>query len=175
MYNTPNFNAYTGSINHQSIAERIDSQINQLQQMKEQIKNNNQQPSINQTFQLAPNNTGGLKFVNSLEDVNKENVFIDTPFFSKDLSVLWIKKPNGNIRAYELNEIVKKDEKDLQIEFLTAKINELEGMIKNEQPITNDYAEQNETDTSTDDDATRKPIKEVKPSSVSRVSKSKKE
>ena len=52
MYNTPYYSPYTAGVSQQNIAERIDNQIHQLQQMKEQLKTNNQQPSINQTFQL---------------------------------------------------------------------------------------------------------------------------
>lgn len=172
MYNAPYYSPYTPGISQQNMAERIDNQIHQLQQMKEQLKTNNQQPSINQTFQLAPNQ-GGIKYVNSIDDVNKENVFVDTAFFSKDLSVLWIKNSAGDIKAYELEEIVKKDEKDLQIEYLTAKINELEGMITNEQPITNAIEQQVTASTSTNDETVRKPIEKDKPAGVSRISKSK--
>ena len=176
MFNNPYM---TNNFTQQNMMERIDSQISQLQNMREQVKNNpinqNHQPAINQTFQLAPNGNGGIRYVNSIDDVLKESVFIDTPYFSKDLSVLWIKKTNGEIKAYELNEIVKKDEKDLQIEFLTAKINELEGMIKNEQSNTNVISKQDEPNTKYNDETIGEPIKESKPTSISRVSKSKKE
>lgn len=180
MYNNPYMANYNNSLSQQNIMERIDNQISQLQGMKEQIKSSsvgqqNHQPAINQTFQLAPNGNGGIRFVSSIDDVVKENVFVDTPFFSKDMSVLWVKKTSGEIKAYELDEIVKKDEKDLQIEFLTAKINELEGMIKNEQPTTNVINEQDATSTTTNDETIGEPIKEIKPTSISRVSKSKKE
>lgn len=180
MYNNPYMMNYQNNLSQQNIMDRIDNQISQLQSMKEQIKTSpanqqSHQPAINQTFQLAPNGNGGIKYVNSIDEVVKENVFVDTPFFSKDLSVLWIKKACGEIKAYELDEIVKKDEKDLQIEFLTAKINELEGMIKNEQSTTNVTNEQNATSTTKDDETNGEPIKENKSPSVSKVSRSKKE
>ena len=74
-----------------------------------------------------------MKFVNSIDEVNKETVFVDTPFFSKDMSVLWIKNTSGDVKAYTLAELIVKDEKDIQIEFLQAQIEELKkGMIKNE-------------------------------------------
>ena len=178
MYNNPYM--YPSNMNQQSMMDRIDSQINQLQSMKEQMKNppinqQNHQPSINQTFQLAPNGNGGIRYVNSIDEVIKENVFIDTPFFSKDLSVLWLKKANGEIKAYELNEIVKKDEKDLQIEFLTAKINELEGMIKYEQPTTNVIEQQITTSSTEHDESVGTTTKKSKPTSIQKVSTSKKE
>lgn len=179
MYNNPYLPGYSAGFNQQNMYDRIDSQISQLQQMKEQIKNNpisqpNQQPSINQTFQLAPNGANGIKYVNSIEDVNKETVFVDTPFFSKDLSVLWIKNASGDIKAYELNEIIQKDEKDLQIEFLTARLSQLEGMIRNEQSNSNANAEQVTTSSTTSDEPVGEPIKESKSTGVSRVSTSKK-
>lgn len=193
MYGNPYINNYGGNFNPQSTFNRIDEQINQLQQMKEQIKNSqpmpqNQQPSINQTFQLAPNGNGGIRYVNSIDDVNKETVFVDTPFFSKDLSVMWLKNATGDIKAYELNEIVQKDEKDLQIEFLMtqqqekdnridslqAQLNELKGRLDNEQLSSNDYAKSIPTDASTIDESVGKSTKTSKPTSISRVSTSKK-
>lgn len=175
-YIRPYMNPYQNSFNQQSMYEQIDNQIAQLNAMKEQMKNNttqSQQPSINQTFQLAPNSTGGLKYANSIEDVNKETVFVDTPFFSKDLSVLWIKNASGDIKAYDITEIVKKDEKDIQIELLQAQVNELRGMIKNEPVITNVDEPEISTDTTTSSEPVREPVKKNEPTSVSRVSKSK--
>ena len=172
------FNPYQNMYNQQNMYDQIDNQIAQLNQMKEQMKNNTnqsqQQPSINQTFQLAPNNHGGIRYVNSIEDVGKETVFVDTPFFSKDLSVMWIKNSSGDIKAYELKEIVERDEKDLQIDLLTAKINELEGMIKDEQSNRNVTHTEISTDTAESSEPVGEPTKTSKPTSVSRVSKSKK-
>lgn len=152
MYTNPYMN-YQQGFNQQSINDKIDNQIAQLQQMKEQMKNNQQQPAINQTFQLAPTHQGGMKFANSLEDVNREMVYIDTPFFSKDMSVVWIKNNKNEIKTYELHEIVPKDEKDIKIDFLMAQIEELKkGMIKNEsngnvnEPITNTDESKESTD-----------------------------
>ncbi len=180
MYNNPYMPNYTAGFNQQNMSDRIDGQIAQLQQLKDQLKSNpiqsqNQQPAINQTFQLAPNNNNGIKYVNSIEDVHKETVFVDTPFFSKDLSVMWLKNAGGEIKAYELNEIVEKDEKDMQIEFLMAEIEELKkGMIRNEQSYTNVNEKQIPTNTTTNDEPIGESIKESKPTSISRVSTSKK-
>ena len=131
MYNNPYFNGYAQNINQLNMSEKIDNQIHQLQQMKEQLsKNNNQQPSINQTFQLAPNSNGGIKFVNSVEDVQKELAIMDTPFIKNDYSVLWIKNAKGEIRAFTIEEIKQKDEKDLMIENLQKQVNLLSSQIK---------------------------------------------
>ncbi len=124
------FNAY----NPQIAMDRIDNQIAELQKMKSQIP---PVPAINQTFQLASNNSS-MKFLNSLDEVNKELVFGTTPFFSKDMSVLWVKEASGEVKSYELKEIVEKDEKDLKIELLMAQVEELKkGMIKDEQRNAN--------------------------------------
>lgn len=159
--------------NQQNMYEQIDNQINQLNQMREQLKNNaNQQPAINQTFQLAPSNHT-MKYANTIDDVNKEVVYYETPFFSKDMSVLWVKDTKGNIKTYELNEIVPKDEKDIQIEYLQSQIEELKGMIVNEQSNSNVNAEQTATNTTTDDETIREPIEKSKSTSVQKVSRSK--
>lgn len=173
MYNNPYMNNYNQNYNQQSMNERIDNQIAQLQQMKEQMKHN-QQPAINQTFQLAPQQSG-MKYADSLDDVDKELVYIDTPFFSKDMSVVWVKNNKNEIRTYELNEIVPKDAKDMQIEYLQSQIEELKGMIKNDANISNDDTKQDATDTSTNDGATGTTTKKSKSSSIQKISGSEKE
>lgn len=167
MYQNP----YMVSLNQQNINDRIDNEIERLKQMKTQI----QQPTpITQNFQLAPTHTG-IKYANTIEDVKKEMIYYETPFFTKDLSVMWLKNPKGDIKTYELNEIVQKDEKDIQIELLQTQINELrKEMRKNEQLNTNDIATENTTNTEWYDETTGKPIKESEPTSVQRVSTSKK-
>lgn len=146
--------------NPQATAERIDASIAQLQQMKQQLPQVPAPTAINQTFQLSPNTTL-IRYVNSLDDVSKEFVIGETPFFSKDMSVLWIKDIKGNVRTYELNEIVEKDEKDMQIELLQAEIENLKkGMVINEGNVTNDDATKDETDTSRNDEPNGATIKE---------------
>ena len=113
-----------GNYNPQMNIERIDKQISDLERIKSQL----QQPTptnLTQNFQISPNQ-GGMKYAENLEQVEKELVLLDTPYFSRDMSVLWVKKASGDTKTYELSEIVKKDEKDLKIEFLMAKIEELE-------------------------------------------------
>lgn len=170
MFNNPYMQR---GINQQNMYEQIDNQINQLNQMKEQIKSNQQQPAINQTFQLAPNNNHTMRYANTIDDVNKETVYFDTPFFSKDMSILWVKSVGGNIKSYELNEIIPKDAKDMQIEYLQSQIEELKGMIKDDANVTNDDAKQNETNPTTNDEPIRTTTKENKSSSVQKVSRSK--
>lgn len=166
MYNNP----YMQSLNQQSLNDRIDNEIERLKQMKSQV----QQPApITQNFQLAPTHSG-IKYANTIDDVKKEIVYFDTPYFSKDMSVVWIKNAKGDIKAFELNEIVEKDDKDIQIEYLQSQIEELKGMIKNEHNA-NDITKQDETNTSKYDETNGTTIKEDKSSSIQKVSRGKKE
>ena len=107
--------------NPQLSIERIDKQISDLERIKSQI----QQPApITQNFQIAPTRDS-IHYVNSIEDVQKEVVYGATPFFSKDMTVLWVKNAPNSIKSYEIKEIINKDEKDLKIEFLMAQIEDL--------------------------------------------------
>ena len=121
---------YGNPYNQQNNLDRINYQIAELEKMKQQMQQPISQP-ITQNFQLAPTNHDVIKYANSMEDVEKSVVVGDTPFFSKDMSVVWIKNTKGEIKAYELTEIIPKDNKDLMIESLQAQINEMKGMIRN--------------------------------------------
>lgn len=167
MYN------YLNPYNRQADLDRINAQMNELEKIKAQMQQQPMQPNINQTFQLAPTNSHTMRYANTIEDVNKETVYFDTPFFSKDMSVLWIKGVSGNIKTYELSEILPKDEKDLQIEYLQSQIEELKGMIKNDADVTNDDAKQDETNSATNDEPIRAAVKENKSTSIQKISRSK--
>lgn len=124
MYPNPYNNSQSYIQELQSMRERIDRQLQQASQPQ-------QTPNINQTFQLAPSHNT-MKYASTIDDVNKELVFTDTPFFAKDLSVMWLKNTKGEVKAYELKELIQKDEKDLMIENLQLQIDELKkGMMKN--------------------------------------------
>ncbi len=113
MFNNPYYNT-------QASLDKIDNQIRELENMRTHLQR--PQPSINQTFQLAPNTQNGIKFVDGVENVMKELVFGDSVFFSKDFKTMWLKDVKGDIKTYELTEIIKKDEKDLVIDDLKAQI-----------------------------------------------------
>lgn len=137
MFNNPYYNP-------QASIDRINNQIAELEKMKQQLPPMPQPTNLTQNFQIAPTNNSNMKYSNSLEEVQKEMVIGETAFFSKDMTVLWVKNGQGEIKTYELNEIIQKDEKDLKIDFLMAQIEELKkGMSNNErnanvdEPITN--------------------------------------
>ena len=172
MYNNPFGNPY----NPQVSIDRLNEQINNLERIKTQMQ---QQPitqptNLTQNFQLAPTNHDVVKYANSIDEVQKMMVIGDTPYFSKDMSVVWIKNTKGEIKTYELNEIIPKDEKDLQIEYLMSQVNELKGKIENEQHITNAISAKDETDTEWNDETTGETVKENKSTGLQRFSTSKK-
>lgn len=135
MYNSPYFNTY----NPQASIDRINTQIAELEKMKQQLPQPNGAPTnLTQNFQIAPNSTT-MKYADSIEEVQRDIVVGDTPYFSKDMSVLWVKNTRGDVKSYELNEIIQKDEKDLQIEFLQAQIESMKKeMNKNESSSSDD-------------------------------------
>ena len=149
MYNNP----YVSSYNTQPSLDRINAQINELEKMKEQMQRPVQpQPTnLTQNFQLAPTNRDVIRYAGSMDEVQRDMVIGDTPYFSKDMSVVWIKNTKGEIKTYELKEIVQKDEKDLMIENLQYQISELRKEMKeNAKSSSNDVDEPTESKKSTD-------------------------
>ena len=173
MYNNPYM---PSAYNPQITVDKINAQMNELEKMKNQLQQPMQQPTnLTQNFQIAPTNREVIRYANSIEEVQRDMVIGDTPYFSKDMSVVWVKNTKGDIKTYELNEIIPKDEKDLQIELLMSQIEELKGMIKNEQSNSNVNESKVAEDTTTIDEPIREPIKKNKSTSVSKVSRSKEE
>ena len=173
MYNNP----YATAFSPQMSIDRLNEQINNLERMKSQLQQQPQQPqatNLTQNFQLAPTSRDVIRYASSLEEVQRDMVIGDTPYFSKDMSVVWIKNVRGEIKTYELNEIVEKDEKDLQIEFLMSQINDLKGMVKNVSNVTNDDESKDTTDTTRNDETVGEPVKKSESTSIQRVSTSKK-
>lgn len=132
-------NPYGSIFSTQPNVDRINDQIAQLEAMKKHIQ---QQPQVTptnltQNFQLTPPSREIVKYAGSMDEVQREIVVGDTPYFSPDMTVVWIKNTKGEIKTYELTEIVPKDQKDIKIELLQAQLEELRKEIKNES-ITND-------------------------------------
>ncbi len=129
--------------------ERINNQIKELESVRNQYQNLPHQ-NVTQNFQLFPNNNSLLRYVNDIEEVKKEFVVGDTPFFSKDLSLLWIKNSKNEIRIFDLKEIIPKDEKDIMIESLQLQIEELKKEMKsNAKSIDDNVSKSTESKEST--------------------------
>lgn len=159
---------YVNSYNPQPSIDRINSQISELEKMRDQISHQSVQTPTNltQNFQLAPSNNGTIRYANSMEEVQRDMVIADTPYFSKDMSIVWIKNTKGEIRTYELSEIIPKDEKDMQIEILQAQLDELKGMINNESNVTNDDSKHDESSSTEDDESNGTTTKKSKSTSI---------
>ena len=150
------------TFNRQEAVDRINQQMNELERMKQQMQQppQPQQPTnLTQNFQLTPTNNNVIRYATSIDEVNRDMVIGDTPYFSKDMSVVWIKNTKGEIKTYELTEIIPKDNKDIKIEYLEAQIEELKKGLR-----------ENESNAIIDDTITE-PIKKSKSASVSTISK----
>jgi len=153
----------------------LNEQINNLERMKVQMQQPPQQPTnLTQNFQLAPTSRDVIRYATSLEEVQRDMVIGETPYFSKDMTVVWIKNTKGEIKTYELNEIIPKDEKDIQIEYLKGQIQELKEKIEYEQSNSNVITKQNATNTTEYDEPIRETIESTKSTSFSKISGSKK-
>lgn len=151
MYNNPYM------YNPQTNVDRINSINNEIANLEMRRTQAMMPQPITQNFQML-NSNSVMRFANNLEEVQRDFVISDTPFFSKDMSIVWIKNTKGDIKAYELNEIVEKDEKDLKIEMLQAQIEEMKKVKPNE-PIY-EYVDE--------------PIKDEKSTNVQSISRNKK-
>lgn len=115
------FNPQLNTIDRQILEER--NKLNELE--KQRIQAQYAQPTIlNQTIQAGPTSSG-IRYAESIDDVNREMIFMDTLFVNKDFTNMWYKTPQGKVRPFLLEEIIPKDEKDLRIESLEKKVKEL--------------------------------------------------
>lgn len=145
MYGNPYYNQQAYQQDLMNMRDRLDKQIQQVQMPMQQP----QQAPITQNFQLAPSqNQNGIKYVNTIDDVKKELVFVDTLFVNKEYTSLWVKNALGEIKTYELKEIIEIDEKDQKINELMAKIEHLESEMKKNESTTNGNEYVNEPTTS---------------------------
>ena len=137
----------------QNMREKIDRQMQQMQQFNQNQMQQQPipqpQPQIHQSFQLAPNpNNNELesKYVNNIDEVKGIFVMKTGVFLNKELNTLWIKNTNGDIRTFELSEIIQTDPKDVEINNLRQELQRMKEMISNESNVNNtDYDEPNES------------------------------
>ena len=120
----------------QNMREKIDNQMRQMQQLNQnQMQQQPQIPQVNQTFQLAPNPTNNeleSKYANNIDEVKGIFVMKTGVFLNKELNTLWIKNTNGDIRTFELSEIIDIDPKDKEIAILKQELEKMKEMISNE-------------------------------------------
>lgn len=133
----------------QNMREKIDRQMQQMQQLNQNQMQQQQPVPITQNFQLAPNPTNNeleSKYVNNIDEVKGIFVMKTGVFLNKELNTLWIKNTNGDIRTFELSEIIDIDPKDKEIAMLRQELEKMKEMISNESNVNNtDYDESNES------------------------------
>ena len=139
----------------QNMREKIDRQMQQMQQLNQNQMQQQPVPNVTQNFQLAPNPTNNeleSKYVNNIDEVKGIFVTKTGVFLNKELNTLWIKNTNGDIRTFELNEVIPQDPKDIEINNLKKEIQRMKEMINygNESNVNNsNNDESNESKTTT--------------------------
>lgn len=132
----PNNNFYMQDL--QSMRDRIDSQMRQLQQQQNQQQPLAQQP-ITQNFQIAPQQqiTSELEgfYAENVDEVKNKFVTKTGIFTTKDFSTIWIKDISGQIRTFRTDEIIELDEKDKEILMLRKQVGDLKEEIANANTI----------------------------------------
>lgn len=127
--------------------ERIDRTMQQYQQNQSQMQ---QQPQIHQNFQLAPVQQNELeaRYVNSIDEVKNIFVMREGLFVNRDMTTLWVKNISGDIKTYNLNEVIEIDPKD-------EEINSLKSEIANMRELLSQQIEKNKFDNTSEEKPTK--------------------
>lgn len=140
----------------QNMREKIDRQMQQMQQLNQnQMQQQPTPTNLTQNFQLAPNPTNNeleSKYVNNIDEVRNTFVMKTGVFVNKDFTSMWVKTTDGNIKTYELNEVIQQDPKDVEINNLKLELQKMREMINydNKSDVDNtDYDESNESKNAT--------------------------
>lgn len=138
----------------QNMREKIDRQMQQMQQFNQnQMQQQPVPTNLTQNFQLAPNSNNNeleSKYVNNIDEVKGIFVMKTGVFLNKELNTLWIKNTNGDIRTFELSEIIQTDPKDVEINNLRQELQRMKEMISNESNgNSTDFNEPNESKNAT--------------------------
>ena len=139
----------------QNMREKIDRQMQQMQQLNQNQMQQQQPVPITQNFQLAPNPTNNeleSKYANNIDEVRNTFVMKTGVFVNKDFTSMWVKTTDGNIKTYELNEVIQQDPKDIEINNLKKELQKMREMINydNKSDVNNtDYDESNESKNAT--------------------------
>ena len=124
MYNNNQF--YMQDL--QNMRDKIDRQMQQIQQTQNQYQMQQPIPQVTQNFQLAPQNNGNeleSKYADNIEQVKNTFVIKTGVFINKDFSTFWIKDVSGNIRTFKTEEVIEMDEKDKEIYMLKRELEEI--------------------------------------------------
>lgn len=135
-----NFNPYNQNSIQQmeQIRDQWDAKI-QLAQQQQQSQQSQQQPmaqaqpSVTQNFQLAPttNTNSELegRYAENIDEVKNTFVMKTGVFVTKDFSTLFVKDVSGNIRTFKTEEVIPKDDKDIQIQALQEELKNMKVLM----------------------------------------------
>lgn len=113
-------------------------QLAQQQQQQQQIQQqpimpNSQPTNLTQNFQLAPQttNTSELesRYAENIDEVKNTFVMKTAIFVTKDFSTMYVKDVSGNIKTFKTEEIIERDEKDIQIQNLQRELAEMKNLM----------------------------------------------
>ena len=124
----------------QSMREKIDSQLRNLQQQNQIPQPLAQQP-ITQNFQIAPqpnSNELEARYAENIDAVKNTFVMKTGIFATKDFKNIWVKDTNGNIRTFNTEEIKELDERDKEILSLKQEIKQLKEKVSNANESVNE-------------------------------------
>lgn len=132
----------------QNMRDRIDTQMRQIQQQN-QMQHQPVPTNLTQTFQLAPqinsNSELQCQYADNIEQVKNTFVMKNAIFVTKDLSTMWQKDVSGNIRIFKTEEVIPRDEKDLEIQQLKKKLSDMEDLLASTMQSTTQSTEKTET------------------------------
>ena len=142
-YNYNPYNQFANPYNQnniqqmEQIRDQWDAKI-QLAQQQQQQYQMQQQPvaptqPITQNFQLAPqsNNNSEIesRYAENIDEVRNTFVMKTAIFATKDFSTIWLKDVSGNIRTFKTEEIIERDEKDIQIQALQEELKSMKNIM----------------------------------------------
>lgn len=132
-----NFSPYNQNSIQQleQMRDQLDARIQTAQQQQQQSQQPQIAPTqpITQNFQLAPSTSSNgdlqCQYADNIEEVKSTFVMKNAVFVSKDLSTFWFKDVSGNIRTFKTEEIIPRDEKDIEIQQLKEKLSSMESLL----------------------------------------------
>lgn len=136
-----NFSPYNQNSIQQleQMRDQLDARIQTAQQQQQQSQQQpmipNQPTNLTQNFQLAPSTSSNgdlqCQYADNIDEVKNTFVMKNAIFVTKDLSTMWQKDVSGNIRTFKTEEIIPRDEKDMQIQALQEELNNMKVLMAN--------------------------------------------
>lgn len=144
FYYPNNGNMYDNTQDLYAMRDKLDQTI----KMREQYNQRQMPGTVNQTFQITPNQSApqndsefDVKYVQNEDEMKNALIFKDTMFLNKEFNTLWIKQVKGGVKTFSLTEIIPIDPKDKEIMDLREENRILKEAMRNVK--SNDDAQSN--------------------------------